>query len=104
LVSLGFAMAFVAVQGFGLWAMDKGVRTAHAAQIGVHGFVVMLTALHAMHFVIAQSVLLWVTLSAFADRYDHEYYWGVTFATWCWHGLGVVWMGILFVFTISFAA
>jgi heme/copper-type cytochrome/quinol oxidase subunit 3 len=48
-------------------------------------------------------VLLWVTLSAFADRYDHEYCWGVSFAAWCWHVLGVVWLAILFVFAMAFA-
>ena len=104
IIALSFAMLFVSVQGFGLWAMDKGLRNAEHAQLGVHGFVVMLTALHGMHFVVAQSVLLWVTLSAFADRYDHEYSWGVTFAAWCWHFLGIVWLGILFVFTMSFIA
>jgi cytochrome c oxidase subunit 3 len=95
------AMAFVAVQGFGLWAMDKGGSSAQDAQLGVHGFVIMFTALHAMHFLVAQSILLWVTISAFADRYDHEYSWGVTFAAGFWHILGVVWMCILFVFTTS---
>ena len=100
--SLGFAMGFVAVQGYGLWAINKGIRNAHEAQLGVHGFVIMLTALHGMHFVVAQSVLLWVTLSAFEDRYDHEYFWGVMFAKWFWHALGVIWLGILFVFTMAF--
>ncbi len=102
LLSLSFASAFVAVQGYGLWAIDKGIRTPNESQLGVHGFVIMLTALHAMHFIVAQSVLLWVTLSAFADRYDHEYFFGVTFASWCWHGLGIVWVGILFIFTMAF--
>ena len=102
--ALGFAMLFVSVQGFGIWAIDKGTQDPNEAQIGVHGFVIMLTALHGMHFMVAQSVLLWVTLSAFADRYDHEYYWGVTFASWCWHVLGIVWLAILVVFTMAFIA
>lgn len=104
LLALMFAMLFVAVQGFGLWAIDKGIRDPYQSQVGVHGFVIMLTALHGMHFIIAQSVLLWVTLSAFADRYDHEYFWGITFAAWCWHVLGIVWLGILFVFTMALIA
>ena len=95
------AMAFVAVQGYGLWAIDKGGNSAEEAQLGVHGCVIMYTALHAMHFLVAQSILLWVTLSAFADRYDHEYSWGVTFAAGFWHILGVVWICILFVFTTA---
>jgi cytochrome c oxidase subunit 3 len=95
------AMLFVSVQGYGLWAMDKGARTADNSQLGVHSFVIMFTALHGMHFLVAQSVLLWVTLSSFADRYDHEYSWGVTFASAFWHILGVVWLCILFVFTTA---
>jgi cytochrome c oxidase subunit 3 len=95
------AMLFVSVQAYGLWAMDKGARTADNSQLGVHSFVIMFTALHGMHFLVAQSVLLWVTLSSFADRYDHEYSWGVTFASAFWHILGVVWLCILFVFTTA---
>lgn len=99
--ALASATLFVGIQGYGLWAMDKGIRTPEAAQLGIHGFVIMFTALHAMHFLVAQSVLLWVTLSALADRYDHEYSMGVSFACWFWHALGVVWLAILFVFAIS---
>ena len=95
------AMLFVSVQGYGLWAIDKGLRTSETTQLGVHGFVIMFTALHGMHFLVAQSVLLWVTLSEFADRYDHEYSWGVTFASAFWHILGVVWLCILFVFVTA---
>ncbi|MFZ9090956.1 MAG: cytochrome c oxidase subunit 3 [Planctomycetaceae bacterium] len=99
--ALIFAMSFVSVQGYGLWAIDKGGTSAEASQLGVHGFVIMMTALHGMHFVVAQSILLWVTLSAFADRYDHEYSWGVTFAAGFWHILGLVWLCILFVFSTA---
>jgi len=101
LLALISAMLFVSVQGYGLWAMDKGPRTTENSQLGVHSFVIMFTALHGMHFLVAQSVLLWVTLSSFADRYDHEYSWGVTFASAFWHILGVVWLCILFVFTTA---
>jgi cytochrome c oxidase subunit 3 len=102
LCALFFAALFVSVQAFGIWAINKGTQSARDAQLGIHAFVIMLTGLHGMHFIVAQSVLLWVTLSAFADRYDHEYYWGVTFASWCWHVLGIVWLAILFVFTMAY--
>ncbi|MFO0978907.1 MAG: cytochrome c oxidase subunit 3 [Planctomycetaceae bacterium] len=92
------AMLFVSVQGYGLWAIDKGARTPEQAQMGISATVVMFTVLHGMHFIVAQSVLLWVTLCAFADRYDHEYSWGVSFAAGFWHILGVVWLGILYIF------
>lgn len=101
LLALVLAILFVAVQSFGLWAFVEGTRDANNPQLNVHGFVFVFAALHAMHFLVAQSVLLWVTLSAFADRYDHEYYWGVTFASCFWHVLGLVWLAILCVFAIA---
>lgn len=100
LTALVFAVLFVGVQSFGLWAFVKSTRDHANPQLNAHGFVFMFTALHAMHFLIAQSVLLWVTLAAHLDRYDHEYFFGVTFATWIWHALGIAWIAILCVFTI----
>ncbi len=101
LLALAFAVLFVGVQSFGLWGFMKGTKDYQNPQMNTHGFVFMFAALHAMHFLVAQSVLLWVTLAAFCDRYDHEYYFGVTFATWCWHALGIVWLAILCVFSIA---
>lgn len=101
LLALVLAVLFVSVQSFGLWGFVSSTKDIQNPQVNVHGFVFVFAALHAMHFVAAQSVLLWVTLSAFADRYDHEYYWGVTFASWFWHALGIVWIGILCVFAIA---
>lgn len=101
LLALIFAILFVGVQSFGLWGFMKSTKDYQNPQLNTHGFVFMFAALHAMHFLIAQSVLLWVTLAAFCDRYDHEYYWGVTFATWFWHALGIAWLAILWVFSIA---
>lgn len=100
LTALVMAILFVGIQSAGLWGFMHSVSNVRDTQTNVHGFVFMFAALHAMHFLIAQSVLLWVTLCAFADRYDHEYYWGVVFAAWCWHVLGIVWVAILCVFAI----
>ncbi len=101
LLALTFAVLFVGIQSYGLWGFVEGTKDFDNPQMNTHGFVFMFTALHAMHFVIAQSVLLWVTLAAFCDRYDHEYYFGVTFATWFWHALGIAWIAILCVFSIA---
>jgi len=100
-LALATAVLFVGVQSFGLWQFVQSVSDYRQTQVNVHGFVFMFTAIHALHFIIAQSVLLWVTLSAFAGRYDHEYYWGLTFASCCWHILGIVWIAILCVFAIA---
>jgi cytochrome c oxidase subunit 3 len=67
---------------------------------GAGAFVVVLAALHGMHFVVALLFLAFVTVRAVADRYDHEYYWGVTVCAWFWHALGVVWLGVLGVMAI----
>ncbi|GAB5443347.1 MAG: hypothetical protein Fues2KO_36960 [Fuerstiella sp.] len=99
--SLVFAILFVGVQSFGLWSFARGTTDSQNPQLNAHGFVFMFTALHAMHFLVAQSVLLWVTLAAYHDRYDHEYYFGVTFAKYFWHVLGLAWIAILFVFSIA---
>ncbi len=100
-LALGAAVLFVSVQSYGMWALVKSISPQLEMQTSIHGMVIMFAAIHAMHFIVAQSILLWVTLSAFADRYDHEYYWGVTFACWCWHVLGIVWLGILCIFAIA---
>ena len=101
LVALGAAVLFVSVQSYGMWALIKSISPQLEMQTSIHSMVIMFAAIHAMHFLVAQSILLWVTLSAFADRYDHEYYWGVTFAGWCWHALGIIWIGILCIFVIA---
>lgn len=103
LLALGTAILFVSVQSFGMWSIIKSISPELEMQTSAHSIVIMFAGIHAMHFVVAQSILLWVTLSAFADRYDHEYYWGVTFAGWCWHALGIVWIAILCVFGIAAA-
>ena len=62
---------------------------------GAGAFVAVVAALHAMHFIVALLCLVYVTVQALADRYDHEYYWGVTLCAWFWHALGLVWCVIL---------
>ena len=71
------------------------------SQTGAHVFAFVFVALHAMHFVVALWFLTFVTLKARYERYDHEYYWGVTVCTWFWHALGLVWLAILAVFAVA---
>ncbi|MBS0262819.1 MAG: cytochrome c oxidase subunit 3 [Planctomycetes bacterium] len=100
LLALVAGTLFVGIQSYGLSCMI-GNQAAEAAQTGANAFLTMLSAVHAMHFVLAQMFLVWVTLSALADRYDHEYWWGVTVCTWFWHGLGIIWLLILVIFLIA---
>jgi cytochrome c oxidase subunit 3 len=101
LAGLGAGMLFVGVQGYGLWTLLPAERAAEDASLGVTPFVLMLAALHALHLGVALLFLAFVATRAFADRYDHEYYWGVRFCGWFWHALGVAWLLILAIFAIA---
>lgn len=92
---------FVSLQGYGLWCLLPP-RTYAEAQTGVNGFVFVLAFLHALHFTIALMFLTMITLKAFNDRYDHEYYWGVVACGYFWHFLGAVWTAILAVFLFAY--
>jgi cytochrome c oxidase subunit III len=101
LTGLIAASLFVGVQAYGLAWMLPNERTAQAASTGVIAFVMALTTMHAMHVVVASLFLSLVTVRSFAERYDHEYYWGVSVCAWFWHVLGIVWLAILAVFAIA---
>jgi cytochrome c oxidase subunit 3 len=91
---------FVGVQSYGLKCL-MGNQVADETQTGANAFIAIMVALHAMHLSLALLFLIWVTLNALADRYDHEYFWGVRVCAWFWHGLGIVWLCILMVFVIA---
>jgi heme/copper-type cytochrome/quinol oxidase subunit 3 len=91
---------FVGLQTYGLQCLAKN-QVPDEAQTGANAFITMLASLHAMHFSLALLFLVWVTLNALADRYDHEYSWAVTLCAWFWHALGIVWLCILAVFAIA---
>jgi cytochrome c oxidase subunit 3 len=99
-LALAAGMAFVAVQSYALWCLLKTQDPADVAT-GVGAFVFVLAFLHGLHFSVALLFLAFVMLSALADRYDHEYYWGVTVCTYFWHVLVVAWSAILAVCAIA---
>lgn len=99
-LATGIGTLFVGLQGYGLWSLLRFAESGDA-QTGVKAFVFMLTFLHAMHFTVALGFLVYVTLQAQIDRYDHEYYWGVAACGYFWHFLGAVWIAILAVFAIA---
>lgn len=90
---------FVGVQGYGIAGLLQVSNTAEV-QTGALAFVAVFTALHCLHVSVAMLFLVYVTLQSLVDRYDHEYYWGVTVCVWFWHALGIAWMAILAVFAI----
>lgn len=100
LVALGSGTLFVGIQSFGLWCLVQQQRPDDVST-GVNAFIVMLAALHGLHFTVALMFLTYVTIKGFAARYDHEYFWGVQVCAWFWHALGLLWLAILGVFLIT---
>jgi cytochrome c oxidase subunit 3 len=101
--SLIVGTLFVGLQICGLWRLIRnqtlpGQAAPESAETGANAFVVMVAGLHGVHFVIALLFVTWITVNAFANRYDHEYSGSVTFCTWFWHTLGIVWLAILTLF------
>lgn len=92
---------FLGIQSYGLWTLLPGERAVADASLGVTPFVLMLAALHAVHLSVAVLFLVFVFLRALADRYDHEYYWGVSVCAGFWHLLGVAWAFVLAIFAIA---
>ena len=103
ILSLSFGTLFVGIQICGLWRLTQnqirpGQTLPESAETGANAFVAMVAGLHGVHFVIALLFVAWITVNAFANRYDHEYSGGVTFCAWFWHTLGIVWLTILTLF------
>jgi cytochrome c oxidase subunit 3 len=91
---------FIGVQSYGLWSIFPQNRDASDASLGATPFIIVLVALHGIHFLVAVLFVCFVAARAAAHRYDHEYYWGVLVCSWFWHVLGIIWLGILCVFAI----
>lgn len=102
LLSLMNGTLFVGLQSAGLWCLIRR-QNPQSAETGVNAYIVMFAGLHGIHFVIALLFVVWITVNAFANRYDHEYSWGVTFCAWFWHTLGIVWLAILTLFAAEAA-
>jgi cytochrome c oxidase subunit 3 len=99
MLALTAGTMFVGVQTYALTSLIRK-QPPDDASTGAAAFVAVFAALHAMHFIVALLCLCYVTVQASADRYDHEYYWGVTICAWFWHILGIVWLTILFLMMI----
>lgn len=91
--ALAYGLAFVSTQSYGLWCFLA--QREIASLIGVRGGAFAFVVMHGVHFVVALLFVLFVLLRALANRYDHEYSWGVVFCAWFWHALGVLWLIIL---------
>lgn len=101
-VALVCGACFTSSQAWGLSTLRLPVPSETVDDsAGVNAFVFLFAILHAAHVTIALMFLTFVTVQAHADRYDHEYYWGVRFCGWFWHALGVLWLVILGAFGLA---
>jgi heme/copper-type cytochrome/quinol oxidase subunit 3 len=100
LAALAAGTVFLGVQSQGLWQLMQSQDLGEVAT-SVGGFTLGFAALHALHVTVALLFLVFVVVRAFADHYDHEYYWGVTVTAGLWHLLGCAWLAILAVFLIA---
>lgn len=91
--ALVYGIAFVSTQTYGLWCFLAQQQIA--SLIGVRGGAFAFVVMHGVHFVVALLFVVFVLLRAIANRYDHEYSWGVVFCAWFWHALGVLWLIIM---------
>jgi len=91
--ALIYGTAFVSTQTYGLWCFLAQQQIA--SLIGVRGGAFSFVVMHGVHFVVALLFVVFVLLRAIANRYDHEYSWGVVFCAWFWHALGILWLIIM---------
>ncbi|MBT5019099.1 MAG: hypothetical protein HON04_10155 [Planctomicrobium sp.] len=93
---------FMGVQGYALWSIFPDIRTRDSATVDSLAFILCLTALHCLHLLIATLFVAFIISRAWANRYDHEYYWGVRICVWFWHFLLIVWLAIMAIISIAY--
>ncbi len=98
--ALAAGAAFTSSQAWGLSALRLSPDPSDDAA-GVNTFLFLFAFLHAVHVTVALLFLSHVVVQAFAERYDHEYYWGARFCAWFWHVLGLAWLVILAAFSLA---
>lgn len=94
-------ICFTGVQSFALATLFPDDRSTELAQTGVIPFTIGVVSMHALHVITAQLALSWITVQAFNDRYDHEFFRPVTYCAWFWHFLGGVWLSLLVIIGIA---
>lgn len=99
-ITLGLAVAFVAVQAPALIALLGEHQAQKDLGVRLYGLVFVLVLLHAAHVAGGIVQLAIVAVQALRRRYDHEDYRPVRHAAMYWHFLDVVW---LFMFATMFA-
>lgn len=94
---VGIAFVIFQTQGLACLLPQKKVAQEIGLRDGAFAFALM----HGVHFIVALLFVAFVFLQGLANRYDHEYSWGVTFCAWFWHALGIIWLAIVAGFVIA---
>ncbi len=100
-LSLFLGSLFMGVQSYALWLIFPTERAYETATLGVTAFVLCLSTLHGLHFGVAVLFIAFIIARTWADRYDHEYHWGIEACAWFWHFLVIVWIAIMVVIAIA---
>jgi len=95
------AVAFVAIQSFGLFDLLSQHFSQTDGSTKVYGMSFTLSFIHALHVLGGMIFLIFVIRQAFRDRYDHERHWAVDHCASYWHFLDVVWALMLITFVIT---
>lgn len=94
-VSIGLASVFNAFQSVGLASIMPATDTTILAQTGSVPFAIGVVVMHGLHMIVAEMFLCWITVQAFNERYDHEYYKPLWMCVGFWNFLSVIWLSLL---------
>ncbi len=102
-LSMILAIAFFAVQGWGMANIVTRFANDVSPNRSLYGMTFVLALLHALHVVGGMIALGMVLVRAWKGRYDHESYFAVRFCAIYWHFLDIVWVLMLIVFGVAAA-
>ena len=99
--SLVASLAFVGIQGFGMYDLLSQHFSVSDGSMKVYGMSFTLSFIHALHVIGGMIFLGFVIYQAFRNRYDHERHWAVDHCASYWHFPDVVWACMLITFVVT---
>ncbi len=95
------AVAFVLIQGFGMYDLLTHHFSQSDGSTKVYGMSFTLSFIHALHVIGGMVFLGFVIFQAFREKYDHERHYAVDHCASYWHFLDVVWACMLITFVVT---
>lgn len=93
--SIAIAVLFNAVQAVGLASIVPATDAVALAETGSMPFAIGIVVMHGLHMIVAEVFLCWITVQAFNERYDHEFYKPLGMCVGFWNFLSVIWLTLL---------